>query len=186
MPPQGFLHNELDVKILILFITARIDTPLDVDEIYEVGYQDESLNYFMLAESVHQLKDTGHLQSEDGVHFTITEKGRKHGGYVEDSLAIPVVEKVSVAIQEKISQLRRDSLLSTEVSQDENGNYIATLRYRDNELPLMTVSLYSPNVEHAAIMAKNMRKNITMIYKAAMDAATDEENRKKKLRREDT
>ena len=41
--PKGFLHNKLDVKVLILFILARIDTPLTAEEIYEIAYQDESL-----------------------------------------------------------------------------------------------------------------------------------------------
>lgn len=180
MSPQGYLHNEMDVKVLILFILARIETPLDVDEIYEVAYQDESLNYFMLANCLHELKLTGHVTTEDGTHYTITAKGKKQGSYVEDSLALPVVEKVSVSIQAKIDQIRRDSLLKTQVHQDENGVWIATLHYRDNELPLMSISLFAPNREHAYAMAENMRKHNTLIYKTAMDAATNQEKYRRK------
>ena len=172
--PQGFLHDKLDVKVLILYILARIETPLDVDQIYEVAYQDDSLNYFVLAESVHELTDSGHLTVDDNGRYTITEKGRKHGSYVEDSMAVPVVEKVTVSIQDKINQLYRESLLSTEVAQDENGFWIATLIYRDDTQPLMRLSLLAPNQEHAKIMAANMRKNMSDVYKAAIDAATDE------------
>lgn len=178
--PQGYLHNELDVKILILFILARINTPLDVDQVYEVAFQDDSLNYFMLAESLHELVDTGHLTIDAQNRYTITEKGRKQGSFVEDSLAVPVVEKVSAAIQVKLDQLRRESLLSTEVSQDDKGNWVATLRYNDNDLPLMTVSLFAPNESHGKAMAENMKKHITDIYKAALDAATDEKKNRSK------
>ncbi len=183
--PQGFLHDKLDVKVLILFILARIDTPLDVDQIYEVAYQDDSLNYFVLAESLPELKDTGHLDVDERGRYTITEKGRKQGSYVEDSLAIPVVQKVSVAIQQKIDQLRRESLLSTEVTQDENGCWVATLHYRDDNKPLMSISLLAPNENHGKAMAENMRKNVASIYKAAMDAATDQERIRRKQRNED-
>lgn len=185
MSPQGYLHNKLDVKVLILFILARIETPLDVDQIYEVAYQDDSLNYFMLAESLHELSDTGHLHLDDQNKYTITEKGRKHGSYTEDSLAVPVVEKVSVSIQAKIDQLRRESLLSTAVTQDEHGNWVATLHYADNSLPLMSISLFAPNETHGKLMAENMRKNITDIYKAALDAATDEKKGRKRKVYED-
>ena len=58
--PKGFLHTKLDVKVLILFILARIDTPLSAQEIYEVAYQDESLNYFTFAESLPELVESGH------------------------------------------------------------------------------------------------------------------------------
>lgn len=176
MSPQGFLHNKLDVKVLILFILSRIDAPLDVDQVYEVAYQDDSLNYFVLAESLHELTDTGHLNIDEQNRYTITEKGRKQGSFVEDSLAVPVVEKVSAAIQVKLDQLRRESLLSTEVTQDDDGNWIATLHYSDNKLPLMTVSLFAPNEAHGQAMANNMKKHITDIYKAALDAATDAKN----------
>lgn len=185
MSPHGFLHDKLDVKVLILFILARIETPLDVDQVYEVAYQDESLNYFMLAESMHELVDTGHLSVDEKNHYTITEKGRKQGAFVEDSLAIPVVEKVSAAIEAKLDQLRRESLLSTSVTQDAQGNWIATLQYADNELPLMTISLFAPNEEHGKLMANNMKKNITDIYKAALDAATDEKKNKSRRSHDD-
>ena len=180
MSPQGYLHNEMDVKVLILFILARIETPLDVDEIYEVAYQDDSLNCFMLANCLHELKLTGHVAAEDNMHYTITEKGKKQGGYVEDSLAIPVVEKVSISIQKKIDQIRRDSLLTTEVHQDENGVWIASLHYRDNDLPLMSISLFAPNEEHAYAMAENMRKHNNVIYKTALDAATNQDKYRRK------
>lgn len=172
--PQGFLHDKLDVKVLILFILARIETPLDVDQIYEVAYQDESLNYFVLAESVHELTDTGHLHQDEQGRYTITDKGRTQGGFVEDSLAVPVVEKVSAAIQLKIDALYRDSLLTTEAEQDESGHWIATLNYREDDKPLMRVSLMAPNESHAKAMAENMKKYVSILYKTAMDAATDE------------
>lgn len=182
--PQGFLHDKLDVKVLILFILARIETPLDVDQIYEVAYQDDSLNYFVLAESVHELTDTGHLAQNENGCYTITEKGRKQGGFVEDSLAIPVVEKVSAAIQRKIDELYRESLLTTETCQDENGHWIATLNYQEERKPLMRVSLMAPNEAHAKAMAENMKKNVSALYKAAMDAATDEDRARRQRRHE--
>lgn len=183
--PKGFLHNKLDVKILILFILARIETPLDVDQIYEVAFQDDSLNYFVLVESIHELKDSGHLDINDQGRYTITEKGRTQGSYVEDSLALPVVEKVSVSIQQKIDQLRRESLLSAQVSQDESGHWIATLNYRDDSKPLMQISLLAPNENHAKAMAENLRKNVADVYKAAIDAATDEKRTRSKRNHED-
>lgn len=183
--PKGFLHNKLDVKILILFILARIETPLDVDQIYEVAFQDDSLNYFVLVESIHELKDSGHLDINAQGRYTITEKGRTQGSYVEDSLALPVVEKVSVSIQQKIDQIRRESLLSVQVSQDENGHWIATLNYRDDSKPLMQISLLAPNESHAKAMAENLRKNVADVYKAAIDAATDEKRARSKRNNED-
>ena len=172
MEPHGFLRQKLDVKVLCLYITARLDAPLDVDELFEVAFQDESLNYFTMAECLLELTDSGHLERDDRGRYTITEKGREQGGYVEDSLPLSVVQKVDVAIREKNHQILMDERLKTSVSQDQDGNWLATLDYRDTGKPLMKITLLAPNENHASIMAKNMKRDVAKVYKAAYDAAT--------------
>jgi predicted transcriptional regulator len=171
MEPQGYLHNKLDVKVLILFILARIDTPLTSQEIYEVAYQDESLNYFTFAESLPELVDSGHLQVDDHQRYAITDKGRQQGAFVEDSLAVPVVQKVSAAISEKLTQLRRDGYITTSVTQDEQGYWIATLHYKDDGMPMMTLSMMAPNEALGHSMAANLRRQADLLYKTNLDIA---------------
>lgn len=173
MEPQGFLHHKLDVKVLVLFILARIDTPLTGQEIYEVAYQDESLNYFTLTESLPELVQSGHITQDDNGRYAITDKGRQQGSYVEDSLAVPVVEKVSAAIEQKLTLLRRDGYITTTVTQDENGYWIVTLRYRDDKLPMMSLSLMAPSQALGEAMAKNLKKNADALYKHNLDVAID-------------
>lgn len=173
MDPKGYLHDKLDVKVLILFILARIDTPLTCQEIYEVAYQDESLNYFMFAESLSELADSGHLQVNDRQRYSISEKGRKQGAVVEDSLAVPVVQKVSAAITDKLTQLRRDGYITTSVTQDESGYWIATLNYRDDGMPMMSLSLMAPNEQLGQAMARNLKKQADLLYKTNLDIAID-------------
>ena len=173
MDPKGFLHNKLDVKVLILFILARIDTPLTCQEIYEVAYQDESLNYFMFAESLSELTDSGHLQINDKHRYSITKKGRLQGAVVEDSLAVPVVQKVSTAITDKLAQLRRDSCITTSVDQDENGYWITTIKYQYDGMPMMTLSLMAPNEVLGQAMARNLKKQADLLYKTNLDIAIE-------------
>lgn len=173
MDPKGYLHDKLDVKVLILFILARIDTPLSGQEIYEVAYQDESLNYFMFAESLPELVDSGHLQVDGRQRYSITDKGRKQGSFVEDSLAVPVIQKVSAAITEKLTQLRRDGYITTSVTQDADGYWIATLNYKDDGMPMMTLSLMAPNEALGQAMARNLKKQADLLYKTNLDIAIE-------------
>ena len=171
MEPHGFLHNKLDVKVLILFILSRIDTPLSGQEIYEVAYQDDSLNYFTLSESLPELVRSGHIFLDEKGRYTITDKGREQGSYVEDSLAVPVVQKVTAAIAEKRTRLLREGYITTDVTQDENGYWIVTLRYREDKLPMMTLSLMAPSRDLGEAMAKNLKKNADALYKQNLDVA---------------
>ena len=51
MERHGFVHDMLDVKVLILYIMARVAYPVDLQKIYELSYQDDGLSYFDVAEA---------------------------------------------------------------------------------------------------------------------------------------
>ncbi len=181
MEPLGYLHNKMDVKVLVLFILSRIDSPLRLEDLYEVAYQDDSLNYFTLVESIGELQTSGHIAADAEGRYYITDKGRTQGSYVEDSLAVPVVQKVSAAIADKINQLHRESMLTTDIRQDENGKWIASVHYRDGDMPMMSLSLMAPNEDIGKAMAENMTHSIAQIYKSAMDCATGTGKKRKDM-----
>ena len=167
MEPLGYLHNKMDVKVLVLFILSRIDSPLRLEDLYEVAYQDDSLNYFTLVESIGELQSSGHITADADGRYYITDKGRTQGSYVEDSLA------------DKINQLHRESMLTADTRQDENGRWIASVHYRDGDMPMMSLSLMAPNEEVGKAMAENMKRSIAQLYKTAMDCATGPARKKK-------
>ena len=179
MEPLGYLHNKMDVKVLVLFILSRIDSPLRLEDLYEVAYQDDSLNYFTLVESIGELQSSGHITADADGRYYITDECLTHGSYVDDSPAVPVVHKVSAAIADKINQLHRDSMLTADTHQDENGRWIASVHYRDGDMPMLSLSLMAPNEEVGKAMAENMKRSIAQLYKTAMDCATGPARKKK-------
>ena len=97
MERHGFVHDMLDVKVLILYIMARVAYPVDLQKIYELSYQDDGLSYFDVAEAVPQMIESGHLERVDGERYVITEKGREAGSVTEDSVAYPVMQRARAA-----------------------------------------------------------------------------------------
>ena len=41
MQRLGFIHDMMDVKVLILFVASRSNYPMTTQEIYELCYQDD-------------------------------------------------------------------------------------------------------------------------------------------------
>ena len=171
--PVGYLHDKMDVKILILFIMSRIERPLNREEMFEIAFQDDSLNYFVFIESLDELCESKQLLLDSSGYYRITESGKKNCSVVEDSLAIPVVSKVSAVLREKNLEIRRDSFIIAETTQDEKGQWYANVRYQEGASPVMTLSLSAPTQALAAAMAENMKRNYNTIYKSCFDAATD-------------
>ena len=75
MERHGFIHDMLDVKVLILYIMSRAMYPVDLQKIYELSYQDDGLSYFDVAQAVPQMVESGHLEPVEGERYVITEKG---------------------------------------------------------------------------------------------------------------
>ena len=59
MQRLGFIHDMLDVKVLILFVMARVSYPVNVQQIYELCYQDDCLSYFDVCTAVPEMVRSG-------------------------------------------------------------------------------------------------------------------------------
>ena len=66
MQRLGFIHDMLDVKVLVLFVMSRVNYPVSTQEIYELCYQDECLSYFDVCTAVPEMVKSGHLKEREG------------------------------------------------------------------------------------------------------------------------
>ena len=62
MQRLGFIHDMLDVKVLVLFVMARVSYPVNIQQIYELCYQDDCLSYFDVCTAVPEMVTSGHLK----------------------------------------------------------------------------------------------------------------------------
>ena len=70
----GFIRNKLDIKFLILYIMARVASPIDFPTLTDLTMCDEGVDYFDFAESVAELVDTGHLTLENDLYAVRTAR----------------------------------------------------------------------------------------------------------------
>ena len=90
MQQHGFIHDMLDVKVLILFVASKALYPLSLQKIYELCFQDDCLSYFDVSVAVPQMVESGHLEKTGEDEYVITEDEREIeqvvGRYVIESL----------------------------------------------------------------------------------------------------
>ena len=86
----GFIHDKLEIKFLILYITARVIEPIPFDTVWDLAMCDEGVDYFDFAECLSDLVRTEHLTlSADGL-YAITDKGLRNSRICESSLPYSV------------------------------------------------------------------------------------------------
>lgn len=169
MEQRGYIHNMMDVKVLVLYIMSRVLYPVDLQKIYELAYQDDCLSYFDLAQAVPQMVESGHLEEVEGKRYVITEKGREACAVTEDAVAYPVMQRAQAAVDRYNRAVRRSSFVKTSVKQREGGDYSVSLSLNDEVSDLLKMELMAPTQKHAYRLAAAFSENAETIYRLIMD-----------------
>lgn len=176
MQQFGYLHDMMDVKILILFIMSRIKYPADIQQIYELCYQDDSLSYFNVCTAVPEMVASGHLAATEDGKFVITDKGREDGETTKDDIAFSVRQNAENAIDNFNRQVRRSSLVKTRIEPLENGEYAVMMYLSDAMGTLMTMELTAPDRRQAVRLSRLFEKKAEAVYNLTMAELLDEED----------
>ena len=170
----GFIHDMMDVKVLILYVTARSQYPMTSQEIYEVCYQDDCLSYFDVCTAIPELVKSGHLMQVEEEKYQITEKGREHGELTADSIAFTVKQLAENAVARFNRQIRRSSFVKTQVVARETGDSSVIMSLDDELGNLMTLELVAPDSRQAVRLSRLFEKKAEMVYSLIMAELLDE------------
>ena len=176
MQRLGFIHDMLDVKVLILFVTARSNYPLTTQEIYELCYQDDCLSYFDVCTAIPEMVRSGHLRKLDEDRYEITEKGRQDGELTADSIAYTVKQRAENAVVRFNRQIRRSSFVKTQIIPREKGDYSVIMSLDDELGNLMTLELVAPDQRQAVRLSKLFERKAEEVYNLTMTELLDGED----------
>lgn len=145
---RGFIQGKLEIKFLLLYILARAEAQLELDELADVAMCDSGVSYFDLSAALAELVESGHVLLE-GNGYTITEKGRKNGTITEDELPYSVRLRCEQRLAEINEDVRRKKRVKSGLEQLENGLWQVTLGLDGEEHNLFTLTLTLPLQEDA-------------------------------------
>ena len=163
MDHWGFIHEELDIKILILFVLRRLPGVVDPSELSDLCRScDEGFDYFEYSDCLADLIDNGLIaENEDG--FSITEKGAKNVEIVENDIPYSVRSRAEKLLKPLRDRLRREAMIKTTHVNEKNGCFVQ-LSMSDGEGDVINLQLLCGGEEQAKIMEKNFRKNAEAFY----------------------
>ena len=176
MQRLGFIHDMLDVKVLILFVMARVGYSVNTQQIYELCYQDDCLSYFDVFTAVPEMVASGHLKQLEDDTYAITEKGKADGSLTEDSIAFTVKQRAENAVSRFNRQIRRSSFVKTQILPRETGDFSVIMALDDEMGNLMTLELVAPDQRQAVRLGKLFEKKAEAVYNLTMAELLDEED----------
>ena len=126
MENPGLVRDELDRKILILYVLRRLPAPIDSELLYEVCLCDNGLQYFDYSESLQDLVNSGNVAEEDD-EYSITEKGIRNADAVCTSLPFSVRNAADKLIAPAAEMLSRFALITAEKLENGSQRVIFTV-----------------------------------------------------------
>ena len=176
MQRLGFIHDMMDVKVLILFVMARSGYPVTCQEIYELCYQDDCLSYFDVCTAIPEMVKSGHLKALEEEKYEITEKGKTDGALTEDSIAFTVKQRAENAVARFNRQMRRSNFVKTQVLPREGGDFSVIMALDDEMGNLMTLELVAPDQRQAVRLSRLFEKKAEAVYNLTMAELLDDED----------
>ena len=176
MQRLGFIHDMLDVKVLILFVMARVSYPVNIQQIYELSYQDDCLSYFDVCTAVPEMVKSGHLREVENEQYEITEKGKADGSLTEDSIAFTVKQRAENAVSRFNRQIRRSSFVKTQIIPRDSGDFSVIMSLDDEAGNLMTLELMAPDQRQAVRLGKLFERKAENVYSLTMAELLDDED----------
>lgn len=172
MSSVGFIHSELDLKFLVLYIMARAAGPITFLQLLELALCDAGVDYFSLTQAVNHMVETGQL-SKEGEHYSITEKGRRNSEICESSLPYSVRMHCDENLVRVNEALRREAQIQAGVLDNKDGTCTLHLCLNDVGSPMLELKLLVPGRPQAIAMSQRFREDPASLYHKIIGLLSD-------------
>ena len=170
---QGFIHDKLDMKMLVLYLLARAAGPLDPNILADLAMRHEGVEYFDFAEATAELEASGHVVMVDG-NYVITEKGKINSEACESSLPYSVRRRCAQDLAPVNAALRRNAQVRGETRTNKDGSVVARMTLDDDGGNLLTIELLCPDQAQADKLIRGFRKKPEQVFNDVLEALTAE------------
>ncbi len=160
----GFIHTEMELKVLILFILRRLPERAAWEELTDMTLlTDGAIDYFDFSQALSDLVDTGHAdKNEDG--YLVTEKGRQNGEAMESVLPYSVRVRAEKAAATLANLQRRRSMITASHQMRSRGGFTVNLSMSDGMGPILSLELLTGDLAQSEQIEANFRENAEKLY----------------------
>ena len=163
MTRMGYIQNDLDLKLLVLYIINRAVAPITFNQLLELALCDAGVDYFSLTQVVNHLVETEHLTAQ-GDRYEITEKGRHNCKICEETLPFSVRRRCDENLVAVNEQLQREAQIHGELIPRQDGTFTVSLALDDDAGNLFRLELLIPSQEQGETLISRFKANPEQFY----------------------
>ncbi|MCQ2438165.1 MAG: DUF4364 family protein [Oscillospiraceae bacterium] len=169
---HGTLREELDIKLLLLFILRRLPGAVKGELLAELALTYARVGYFEYASCLGELIDAGHVQqSFDG--FRITEKGDRNCSIVESSLPYSIRSALEKKLKPMAEDMRRLAMIGAAHTVGDDGCQVE-LKLSDGVSSILELRILCGGEAQALKIEELFRRRAENTYQNIMKILTEE------------
>lgn len=169
---HGTLRDELDIKLLMLFILRRLPGSIKGEKLYDLCYEYGRVGYFEYAVYLSELIDAKLAESSfEG--YRITEKGDTNCAIVESSLPYSTRSHLEKTLKPMAEEMRRDNMIVATHSVGDDGCQVE-LKLSDGISNILELRILCSGEEQADKMEKLFRKRAESTYHKIIELLNEE------------
>lgn len=163
MDRLGFIHEKLDIKLLILYVLKLLPAKVGFNELSDLVLIDGGFDYFEYSQCLAELVDSGHVLQEESF-YSITEKGADHLEAIESRLPYSVRTKAEKHCRPTVQRMERDAMVNASHKLMDDGSCMLKLSLSDGKGEILKLQLLTSGSDQAAAMEKKFRRSAEDIY----------------------
>lgn len=159
---RGFIHEKLDIKLLILYVLRRLPAEIDGERLAELVLIDGGISYFDYKDCLAELVQTAQIEEgEDG--YRVTAKGSRNCEILESGLPYTVRRKAERAAAPVAEEMRRSAMILANHEAGEGGVTVY-LAVNDGLGSIFDLKILAADEAQAKRIEKNFKKNAEAYY----------------------
>ena len=161
-PRYGFIHEKLDIKLLILFVLRHLPAEIDGEKLADLVLIDGGIGYFDYKECLAELVNTTQIEETEG-GYRVTAKGARNCEVLETSLPYSVRAKAERVMAPVIEEMRRSEMILANHEKGKNGVTVY-LAVNDGVGNIFDLKILAADVDQARRIEKNFKKDAEGFY----------------------
>lgn len=160
-------------SVLLCYLLYRIDTPLDVDLLYEIAVTGNIINYFAFQDALDSMLTNGSVtitETEKGKVYTLLPKGVDFAKRLKTIAAKSYRDHIVLAATKALRRKNNRNDVKVDYENAENGCYLR-VALTDNGTSLLELKLFTPDLTQAKKLGEGIMDNPADFYHRVMQAA---------------
>ncbi len=159
-------------KLMVLYLLHSVDFPLTNTQISNFVLGKEYTTYFTLQQTINELTKDQLIRRESSHNNTlyyITPEGQAMLSYFPDKISKEIKEDILSYLKENKLTLKQQVSVLADYYRTTNQNYVARCQIKDQEVPLIDLSIRTQTKEQAAAICENWKNQQEALYEHLMD-----------------